>query len=1055
MMPRLLFLHTLTGMIASLHLPLFPRLLIPLQFLQSPTGRISAHLSLPPKMIATVQPPAIRLMSSLQLFLLLKLLALLHCCQPMTAMSGYLSLFRKLMIAIPALIGMMESSHLHFQLSLMIPCFLPKPLTETMVSPHLPLLTLMMPPQMVLPSTGIITTLPSHPPSLVTPLCFPKPPTELIVFHLLSLLPKMLMPYYLRNTRTMMMVFPLLFPAEEDNASSQVPPINNENDGINSSITVTEADDQLPPSHSGNLGFPSPVPPAEVDNATQLATPTRDQEMLSPEHSPDDDTDPCTPSARISQNGSATPPVPPLASSTTRVDEINSTSPPTPPVADDAGALHRSAGDEVAISQVASPESSDTSIPQSSGEGRIFTSPNTDESATVTPPSSSDNHIDNQQVAPRPESTLRAEIMERVRAMMAQSPGNGVSDASEPLWMQAMRAAQQTSPEAHLQARQRSPSPIVPSTSANPAIHPCSPRRTRRTTSPQSAGGQPSEQESSLTLKQEIMQRIHAMMAQQQAVSNGGNQPMWMQEMMRQAGQQPARSRTPNPPSTPAISLTPMSTSTHPLTPCRPTSPIPPILLPNQPPVVMSLVQPLHPTLPTPPLTPPTSIPAIQLTASTTACPPAPTLPSNPPGVPMPVALATPSVLPPSLPLPTLPLTPSPSSPDIQQMTGAVACPLHPTLPSNQHAVPLLVRTTALVNPSVVVPPSTSLTPVLTPPQTPHQSVPTIPPPTAAAPCPPSPSRLAAAAPSPPVPPAVQSASPVPVTPLATPKKRRRATIQSPPVIGKKQREGTSPPVQTQPTQPTVPCFPAPLPSESSFIPIQKYDDLEDVTNQGQAVCLGTGAFGDILLKRRKSDASLVAVKQLRNVQDPNEAYSKMIKEIRCMMAVQHHREFPKVWGIIDQTTFAIEFIGDGTNFTSTDLYFFLVNPPSGLTTVDYINICLDISRGLLALHEAGWSHNDLHNGNVMIWRDPSRSNNWAAKIIDLGLTTRIDLPPPTFMFDSPKKAWCYQNCPHMAPEIVEGVCQQGVKGDIYSLGDLFHIIADNKAELNFYMGHW
>ena len=262
----------------------------------------------------------------------------------------------------------------------------------------------------------------------------------------------------------------------------------------------------------------------------------------------------------------------------------------------------------------------------------------------------------------------------------------------------------------------------------------------------------------------------------------------------------------------------------------------------------------------------------------------------------------------------------------------------------------------------------------------------------------------------------------------------------------KKQKEETG---SVQPTRPSVVHFPAHLPAESSFIPVQTESDLEDVLSQGQPVCLGAGRNGQILLKRRKTDGMLVAVKRLLNVQDQAQEYQKMVAEIRCMMAVQHRPEFPKVFGIIDQTTFAVEFIGDLVSMTSTDLYTFLTNPPASPSTSDWIQICLDISRGLLALHNAGWTHNDLHHQNVMIWRDPDRSNNWAAKIIDMGCVTRTDLPPPTFMFDSAKKAWCYQNCPQLPPEVIEGVCQQGVKADTYSLGSLFHLIANNVGGLD------
>ena len=237
------------------------------------------------------------------------------------------------------------------------------------------------------------------------------------------------------------------------------------------------------------------------------------------------------------------------------------------------------------------------------------------------------------------------------------------------------------------------------------------------------------------------------------------------------------------------------------------------------------------------------------------------------------------------------------------------------------------------------------------------------------------------------------------------------------------------------------------LPPEPSVIPILLENELEDVLSQGYPVCLGSGAHGEVHLKRKIVDGTLVAVKRLKDVQDPIKANQEMVTEIRTMMAVQHFTEFSRVLGIIDQQSFGVEFVGDPVSKTSTDLYSVLKNPPANLKTMDWIQICLDLSRGLLALHDAGWSHNDLHSGNVIIWRDVHRSHKWSAKIIDLGLATLLDPPPPVFTYD---KSWCYDNCPQMPPEIIEGVCHHSIRTDVYSLGHLFNIITDKKSELSF-----
>ncbi|XP_022102028.1 uncharacterized protein LOC110985361 [Acanthaster planci] len=242
---------------------------------------------------------------------------------------------------------------------------------------------------------------------------------------------------------------------------------------------------------------------------------------------------------------------------------------------------------------------------------------------------------------------------------------------------------------------------------------------------------------------------------------------------------------------------------------------------------------------------------------------------------------------------------------------------------------------------------------------------------------------------------------------------------------------------------------PSPLPAESSIIPVLLETELEDVVAQGKPTCLGSGVYGEVLLKRRTS-GELIALKRLKNVTDDAKAYKEMLEEVRVMMAVQHRREFPKVVGIVNRTTFAVEFVGDSVALKSRHLRSVVDYPPAKLTKLGWINICLDISRGLHALHQAGWSHNDLHTRNIMVWRDPSNKSdgNWGAKIIDLGMATRIDNPPPPFQYSFEEKANCYRNCMQLAPQLIEGTCQYGIQTDVYSLGYVFSVVSFQKPEL-------
>ena len=240
------------------------------------------------------------------------------------------------------------------------------------------------------------------------------------------------------------------------------------------------------------------------------------------------------------------------------------------------------------------------------------------------------------------------------------------------------------------------------------------------------------------------------------------------------------------------------------------------------------------------------------------------------------------------------------------------------------------------------------------------------------------------------------------------------------------------------------------LPKYPVGVPVLMETEVEEVESQGKPTCLGSGIHGDVVLKRKKNGGELIAVKRLKNVKDEEKAYQEMIAEVKVMMAVQHHREFPKVHGIINRTTFAVEFVGDSVTLSSRHLRSLVKDPSAKVTKLGWVNICLDISRGLQALHQAGWSHNDLHTQNIMVWRDPRNKSegNWEAKIIDLGKATRIDNPPPPFQFSAKEKAHRYKRCVQLAPELIQGASQYGIPTDIYSLGYVFSVVSLNKPEL-------
>ncbi|XP_022106529.1 probable serine/threonine-protein kinase DDB_G0272092 [Acanthaster planci] len=223
--------------------------------------------------------------------------------------------------------------------------------------------------------------------------------------------------------------------------------------------------------------------------------------------------------------------------------------------------------------------------------------------------------------------------------------------------------------------------------------------------------------------------------------------------------------------------------------------------------------------------------------------------------------------------------------------------------------------------------------------------------------------------------------------------------------------------------------------------------DLEYVmTSLGRKVVLGRGNNGEVLLMRRHSDGTLLAVKRLCNKRF---RIKYMLQELAAMQAVSSCPFFPKLFGVVDNSSFAQEFLGDestnhAVNFAAARFTYGL------LTAREWLYVCRDIAEGLKALHRTGWVHNDLHVGNAMLCPRPSGSKvGWTAKIIDLGLAYPLQNLPPAYKLTHEEKQCYYQMRKQVAPEIVEGKTQFSTKSDIYSLGKLFLDIAFNSSSLH------
>ncbi|XP_071810387.1 uncharacterized protein [Asterias amurensis] len=214
-------------------------------------------------------------------------------------------------------------------------------------------------------------------------------------------------------------------------------------------------------------------------------------------------------------------------------------------------------------------------------------------------------------------------------------------------------------------------------------------------------------------------------------------------------------------------------------------------------------------------------------------------------------------------------------------------------------------------------------------------------------------------------------------------------------------------------------------------------------------VTLGQGANGQVILMQRRSDNSLVAIKHLTHTGNQYAANEEFTRETQAMSAVSSSTAFPKLLGVVNRNSFAMEFIGTLDQKTSWSVLE-AFSPPRLLKSQDWLKVCIDITKGLMDMHAAGWTHNDLHNANVMVLRDtPDQSGTWEGKIIDLGCASRINDPPPVRYLSAEDQKHCFKYCGQLAPEIIEGRSTFSPLSDVFSLGVLFRDIARTSRHLS------
>ena len=196
----------------------------------------------------------------------------------------------------------------------------------------------------------------------------------------------------------------------------------------------------------------------------------------------------------------------------------------------------------------------------------------------------------------------------------------------------------------------------------------------------------------------------------------------------------------------------------------------------------------------------------------------------------------------------------------------------------------------------------------------------------------------------------------------------------------------------------------------------------------------GSGTFGKVYLGVDLETGGPVAVKKVYyrpTLQNPKCSLESIIREAKTAMLF-NSRYLCKVYGFsVDDAGFVYIVMELIPGVESFEFFNEKDNLLLGKTNPRLVRrILLDIARGLLTLHAAGFAHRDIKFDNVMLEFGPSGEFERAV-IIDFGFTMRVSDVP----HGSQQGSICYS-----APEIVQrGVLSEKV--DVWAFGVMLFVL--------------